>query len=119
MIDHTEITLPEVEFMVSDGIFIKQMLLATAGIYVPQHSHTYDHASMIASGSVRVWQDEKLMGDFKAPMPFEIKAGVKHTFLSLEDNTVVYCIHQTRNYEGVSIESEHNHVSDNILSQGV
>lgn len=49
------IELPEVEFSIQDGIFIKQMFMERAGIMVPQHSHSYAHSSMLAAGSVRVW----------------------------------------------------------------
>ena len=111
------IELPDVEFSIADEIFIKQMYLKDAGMCVPQHSHKYDHTSMLATGSIRVWCDDVLIGDIKAPKPIEIKAGTKHTFMSLEPNTIVYCIHNTRDH-GVEIASEHTHVSDSILSQG-
>ncbi len=111
------IELPDVEWIVQDNIFIKQMSLNRAGIFVPQHSHKYDHASMLASGSIRVWCDDILVGDFKAPYPIAIKAGTKHTFQSLEPS-IVYCIHNISREDSVEIESEHAHVSDNILSQG-
>lgn len=111
------IELPEVEWIVQDDIFIKQMFLRKAGIFVPQHSHKYDHASMLASGSIRVWCDDVLVGDFKAPHPISIKAGTKHTFQSLEPS-IVYCIHNISRQESVEIQSEHTHVSDSILSQG-
>lgn len=114
-----EITeLPEVEFTIQDDIFIKQMYLKDAGMYVPQHSHSYDHASMLASGAIRVWQNDELVGDFKAPIPINIKAGIKHTFMSLEPGTVVYCIHRTDRFGAVEIHEEHTHVRDSILSQG-
>lgn len=118
MTDFIPIELPEVEFVTPDGLFIKQMFMAHPGIFVPQHSHKYDHASMLASGSIRVWCDDILVGDFTAPKPLHIKSGTKHTFMALEPNTVVYCIHHTRDH-CVEIESEHTHVSDSILSQGV
>lgn len=111
------IELPEVEFSMADGIFIKQMVLKNANIYVPQHSHKYDHTSMLACGSVRAWCDGVDIGEFKAPIPIMIKAGTKHTFMSLEPNTIIYCIHNARDH-GVEIESEHTHVSESILSQG-
>jgi len=117
--NYEQIELPEVEFTIQDEIFIKQMFLKDAGMYVPQHSHSYEHASMLAHGSVRVWQDGVEIGDFKAAIPINIPAGSKHTFMSLEPNTVVYCIHRTDRCGHVEIESEHTHVSDNILSQGV
>lgn len=117
MTDFEIVDLPDVEFSMSDGIFIKQMRLDRAGLYVPQHSHAYDHTSMLATGSIRVWCNDVLVGDFVAPRPIEIKSGTKHTFMSLEPNTIVYCIHNLRDH-GLEIESEHTHVSESILSQG-
>lgn len=114
--EHVE-QLPEVEFSIQDGIFIKQMYMSRAGIFVPQHSHKYDHSSMLANGSIRVWCDDVLVGDFIAPKPIEIKSGTKHTFMSLEPNTVVYCIHRTDRAGHVEIDSEHQ-LSGDILSQG-
>jgi hypothetical protein len=101
------IELPDVEFALADGIFIKQMFLERAGIYVPQHSHEYDHASMVAAGAVRLWRDGELIGDFKAPLPIHIAAGTKHTFMSLEPGTVVYCIHRTDRTGQVEVREEH------------
>lgn len=77
-----------------DGVFIKQMYLKDANTLIPQHSHVYDHTSMLARGSVRVWEDGVLKGDFQAPYPLFIKARVKHTFQSLEPETLIYCIHR-------------------------
>lgn len=101
------VELPDVEFSIQDGIFIKQMFMDRAGIMVPQHSHSYEHASMLASGSVRVWQDEKLIGDFKAPIPINIPAKCKHMFMSLEPNTVVYCIHRIDRSGSIEVHEEH------------
>lgn len=118
MTEFETVDIPDVEFSMPDGIFIKQMLLENAGMYVPQHSHSYDHTSMLAVGSVRAWCDGVLLGDYKAPMPITILAGTKHTFMSLVPNTIIYCIHNLRDH-GLEIESEHTHVSESILSQGV
>lgn len=106
MIEHVE--LPEVEFSIQDGIFIKQMFMDKAGIMVPQHSHSYSHSSMLATGSVRVWRDGEIIGDFKAPIPIEIPAKCKHMFMSLEPNTVVYCIHRTDRTGEVDIHENHD-----------
>lgn len=98
-----------VEIRMADDVFIKQMAIPKAGTYVPQHSHAYDHTSMLAVGSVRVWEDEVLKGDFTAPTGLFIRAGTKHCFLSLEDNTVVYCIHNVSRGDLVEILEE-NHI---------
>lgn len=106
------------DLIIADDIFIKPMRLDKAGIYVPQHSHKFDHASMVAVGSIRVWCDDVLVGDFVAPQSIIIEAGTKHTFLSLEPS-LVYCIHNISRLNHVEINDEHTHVSDKILSQGV
>lgn len=89
-----------------DGVFIKQMLLKEQGTMVPQHAHVYDHTTMLAVGSVRVWVDGKLEGDFQAPHPLFIRSKVKHTFQSLEPNTLLYCIHRSRGGP-IAIHAEH------------
>lgn len=113
------VVLPEVEFSIQDDIFIKQMFMAEAGTFVPQHSHSYEHSSMLASGSVRVWQNDELKGDFKAPIPINIPAGVKHTFMSLEPNTVVYCIHRIDRTGHVEINEHAVEVSEQIIEEGI
>lgn len=97
----------DVAFALEDGVFVKQMLLPEAGSLVPQHSHAYDHTSMLAVGSVRVWCDEKLLGDFKAPRPITIKARCKHTFLTLEPGTLIYCIHNVARTGEVEVLAQH------------
>ncbi len=113
-----EVTLPEVEWYIDERIFVKQMHMEKAGVYVPKHKHDYDHCSMLAAGSIRVWHDEKLIGDFKAPQPLTVKAGIFHTFMSLEPNTLVYCIHATKDGE-VEVAGEQTEINPAILAEGV
>lgn len=97
-----------VEIKMSDGIFIKQMVIPRAGTYIPQHSHLYDHTSMLAAGSIRVWKDGECLGEFSAPTGILIEAGAKHTFLALEDGTTIYCIHNISRTGEVDIQDEHH-----------
>lgn len=99
------IELPNIEWCMADDIFIKQMAMDRPGIIVPQHSHKYDHTSMLASGAVRIWQDGEFWQDAQAPLPIFIKAGIKHTFMSLEPS-VIYCIHRTDRTGAVDILEE-------------
>ncbi len=85
---------PNVEIHMADGIFIKQMWIRNALTFIPQHVHDFDHTSMLARGSVFLWKDGKLDRRYEAPTGILIKAGVRHMFLSLEDDTIIYCIHQ-------------------------
>lgn len=96
-----------VEIHMADDVFIKQMVIPRAGTFVPQHSHNYDHTSMLAVGSVRAWVDGVLKGDFQAPTGILIEAGTKHTFMALEDNTVLYCIHNVSRTGLIEIDEEH------------
>lgn len=95
-----------VEIKMADGIFIKQMAIPKAGTIIPQHSHRYDHVSMLARGSVHVLRDGNDAGLFYAPTGITIPAGCKHTFRSLEDNTVVYCIHRIDRANEIEILEE-------------
>lgn len=95
------IELLNIEFYSADDVFVKVMHLPEAGLLVPQHSHEYSHLSMLAVGSVRVWRDDVLLGDFHSPAGIEIEAKCKHRFLSLEPS-IIYCIHnvsRTGKYE--------------------
>lgn len=99
---------PEFEFHDADDIFYKQYWLEVAGILVPQHAHDYDHTTLVAAGAIRVWCDDKFVGDVEAPKPMLIKANTKHKFMSLKDGTVLYCIHNLRGKKGYSISEEHH-----------
>lgn len=95
------------EWVVSvDGIFIKQIRLDRKGYTVPQHVHAYDHHSMLATGAVRAWADGELLGDFVAPRPIFIAAGKQHTFLALEDRTLLYCVHNLHGEDDVTLIAE-------------
>jgi len=94
-----------------DGVFIKQMTFRHAGMFVPQHAHAYDHLSFITAGAVRVWADDRLMGEFQAPTPIVIRARVKHRFQTLAAPTTILCIHnadRAENDEDVVIHEEHH-----------
>jgi hypothetical protein len=105
----TKVLVPDdIEFHSADGVFVKQMYLKEADILVGQHSHTYEHLSMLARGSVRVIQNGKFIGDFHAPAAINIPAHTKHMFLSLEPETIVYCIHNVSRDGEVSIADRHD-----------
>jgi quercetin dioxygenase-like cupin family protein len=89
-----------------DGIFIKQMRLQ-CGWFVVQHAHAFAHHSMLAHGSLRVWLDDKQVGDFHAPTAILIRPGVQHRMQALADETVLYCIHNLHGREDVEILAEH------------
>jgi hypothetical protein len=96
------------EIYIADDIFTKQMHIKHEGMFIPQHSHSYEHMSMLAHGSVRVWQDGVFTGDYVAPVGIKIPANVKHTFMSLEPDTIIYCIHNISRSGEVDVSEEHH-----------
>lgn len=77
----------------SDGLYAKQMALPK-GTLACQHKHEYDHLSILAQGKVRVLFDNDAFEEFTAPSCINIKQGVNHTIMALEDSTW-FCIHHT------------------------
>lgn len=77
----------------SDGLYAKQMSIPKGAIAC-QHKHEYDHLSILAQGKVRVLFDNDAFEEFTAPSCINIKQGVNHTIMALEDSTW-FCIHHT------------------------
>jgi mannose-6-phosphate isomerase-like protein (cupin superfamily) len=95
------------ETRTADGVWIRSMAVPRADTVIPQHAHRWDHTTMVAKGAVRVWQDGEELGDFYAPCGIFIRAGAKHTFLSLTDDTLLYCIHNISRTGEVEVVAEH------------
>jgi hypothetical protein len=96
-----------IEVYTVDGLFLKQMAVPKAFSLIPQHAHAHDHLSMLAKGSVQVFRDGACDGEYVAPVGIEIKAGIKHAFLTLEDDTIIYCCHNLHGEQMVKIMAEH------------
>src|SRR5437899_11208900 len=75
------------------GLYFRSMLLARAGMGVPQHVHDHDHATLVGSGRLRGWSDGAWMGDKGRGEAFEVLAGRQHVVESLEPMTMVVCVH--------------------------
>lgn len=85
--------LEKIEFHMADDIFVKLIAIDKGGWIVKGHKHVYDHTSFLFSGSMRLWKDGELAGDFHAPTGILIQAGIEHSMLTLEDGTSWGCIH--------------------------
>lgn len=75
------------------GTFVKEMRVAKAGTALAQHSHNFDHVSVIVRGAVRLYRDKEHVGDYRAPWGVLIPAHSKHLFVTLADDTVILCVH--------------------------
>jgi quercetin dioxygenase-like cupin family protein len=95
------------EIYMADGVFTKSMVVRKAGTIIPQHSHRFSHVSVLVRGAVRVTANGDNLGDFTAPCGILIRAGVKHLFMTLVDDTIVLCVHDIGTAEGVEVLEEH------------
>lgn len=99
---------PDISISVADEIFVKAIRFKRAAQVFPQHSHKYEHHTVVAQGSIRAWRDGKLLGDFKGLSSLVIPAGAKHTFLSLEPDTLLFCVHNIVRAGEVEVLEEHH-----------
>lgn len=80
------------------GIYFRSILLQK-GEKAKQHVHDYDHATYLGAGSVKMWANGELVGEFKAGTVFPVLSGVLHEFMALEDNTRIACVHTAESAE--------------------
>lgn len=97
-----------VEYTTADGVNIMQITVPLKDTIIPQHSHEYDHTTLVTSGSVLVWVGDVNLGEYKAPKMIFIKANAKHAFKTLEDNTSLYCIHNVSRNGKVEVKEENS-----------
>ena len=83
---------PEIRHHFGGGVYAKETFIPANKLLV-QHTHKFDHLSVLAKGSVELVIDgEKSI--VHAPMCLTIKAGKHHGIRSLTD-VIWYCIHAT------------------------
>lgn len=98
---------PTTELLVYAGIFCKVWTVADAGTLLPQHSHQWDHISLIVAGSVQIWRGDEDIGDYHAPAMVRIPAHTFHKFLTLSPGVVIACVHAVGEADAVVVEREH------------
>lgn len=91
----------DIIFETSDDVFIKQIVLPSRNMMYPQHKHKWDHSTLLVRGSIVLWQVDPLKGDipgmyYRAPTIIMVPKGVDHKFQTLEDDCLVYCVHNLR-----------------------
>lgn len=97
----------ETQIYEADGVWLKQIVVPKANTYLPQHSHVLGHLTMVAKGTVNVWENGEGPVRHEAPSGIYIKAGVKHLFETLADDVVLYCIHSLATDDALRVLAEH------------
>lgn len=83
------------------GLYFRSVLLLNEGQVVTQHTHDYDHATYIGNGSVRLFVEGNVVGDFPAGRAVKVSANQKHHFVALEPNTRLTCVHIVERAEAI------------------
>ena len=95
------------DIKLTPDLFVKTAMVRDAGTLIAQHSHTYDHITLLACGSMRVEAGDEMLGDFTGPVGILIKAGVKHRMTTLTDGVVFCCIHALHGSDDVELDELH------------
>lgn len=90
-----------------DDWFAKVVKVKDALTLIPQHSHESSHATVLMTGTMRIWADEELLGDFHAPTVVLIKARSKHRMLTLTEDVTFACVHALNGAGEVRIFEDH------------
>lgn len=102
---------PEIKLIAVSNVFCRLMNFVNVGDVEQGHQHTYDHATLVSTGSVMVEvldNDNAVVSSkiFIAPNMVFIHKDKRHRLTALENNTVCSCIHAVRDVEGEIIDPE-------------
>jgi quercetin dioxygenase-like cupin family protein len=108
-------TAPRCTNKISGNIFTREMVFHKVGDRNQGHKHTYDHYTILTSGSVQRVIDDIPDQEFRAPSIFLTPKDQVHQFIALEPNTVVLCFHILKDENGVplpeDIEDAHKYMA--------
>ena len=103
---------PQIKIIALSNVFTRMMHFINAGDVESGHRHTYDHATLVSSGSVLY---EVLDGpngnavaskEVHAPNLIYVDKDKFHRITSLEPNTVCCCIHALRTIDDELIDPD-------------
>ncbi len=90
-----------------NGVWTAHIAIRDAGTRTPQHSHAFDHLTVLAHGAVRVSRSDADPVEYTAPADILIPARVKHLFETLTPDVALVCVHNTALTGRVEITEEH------------
>jgi quercetin dioxygenase-like cupin family protein len=102
---------PEIKIIALSNVFSRLMFFNKKGDIEQGHTHTYDHATLVSSGSVLVEiLDETGKPEqskvFESPNMIYINKNKAHRLIALEDKTVCVCIHAIRTIDEEIVDPE-------------
>jgi len=102
---------PEIKIIAVSNVFCRLMHFVEVGDVEYGHQHSYDHATLVSTGSVvvDVLDDNDVVVSskvFTAPNMVFIHKDKRHRLTALEKNTVCSCIHAVRDVEGEILDPE-------------
>ena len=93
-------SFPDTSITCVANVFTRQMIFKKIGDKETEHTHCFDHTTLLTNGSLKVIVKGK-ESIYKAPFMIYINKDVEHELIALEDNTIAYCIHALRDGEKV------------------
>jgi len=101
----------KIKIIAISNLYARCMYFENKGDIELGHCHTYDHGTLISSGSVLVEMlddDNKVIGarPFVAPSFVFISKLRRHRITALEDKTVAVCMHALRDVDGNILSSD-------------
>ena len=103
---------PEIKIIALSNVYSRLMHFLKKGDIENGHKHTYDHATLVSSGSVLVEVLDEFTNKpissktFTAPNMVFIHKDKIHRLIALEDNTVCSCIHAIRTIDDEIVDSD-------------
>ena len=93
---------PEIKIMCISNVYTRLMHFRNAGDVEHGHTHSYDHGTLVSSGSVLVETiDDDMITvlsqkSFEAPSFVYINKNTRHRLTAIANDTVCVCIHALR-----------------------
>lgn len=102
---------PEIKVVAISNVYCRLMDFKKRGDVELGHCHTYDHGTLVASGSLLVEMlrdDESVISQkvFKGPSFIFVSKLCKHRLTALEDNTIAVCIHALRDVDNNLVDPD-------------
>lgn len=103
---------PEIKIMCISNVYSRLMHFKRKGDVEHGHRHSFDHGTLVSSGSVLVeildsiTKETISKKEVVAPNFIFIDKDKYHKLTALEDNTVCACIHALRTIDGELLDSD-------------